>query len=44
VLGYGDDVLGDTLAVGDRYLPFEYEADATGANAFAMTMEDLQVY
>ncbi|MCH8920957.1 MAG: hypothetical protein IIA23_09705, partial [Chloroflexi bacterium] len=30
VLGYGDDVLGDTLAVGDRYLPFEYEYDAAG--------------
>jgi hypothetical protein len=44
VLGYGHDVLGESLAVGERYLPFENEAEAADTSAFEVAMEDLLLY
>ena len=37
-------MLGESLAVGERYLPFEVEADAADAGTFALSMEDLLLY
>jgi hypothetical protein len=37
-------VLGESLAVGERYLPFENEAEAADTSAFEVAMEDLLLY
>ena len=44
VLNYGHDVLGDSLGVGERNMPFEDEADEADTSTFAMTLEDLLLY